>query len=41
MEIGGHTDSTGSESGNQRLSQERADAVLAALRARRTCRCPG
>jgi OOP family OmpA-OmpF porin len=34
MEIGGHTDSEGSESGNQRLSQQRADAVLAALRAK-------
>ena len=34
MEIGGHTDSEGSESGNQRLSQERAEAVLAALRER-------
>lgn len=32
IEIGGHTDSQGSESGNERLSQERADAVLAALR---------
>jgi OOP family OmpA-OmpF porin len=32
MEIGGHTDSQGSESGNLRLSQERADAVLAELR---------
>lgn len=34
LEIAGHTDSEGSESGNQRLSQQRADAVLAALRAR-------
>jgi cobalt-zinc-cadmium efflux system protein len=34
MEVGGHTDSEGSESGNERLSQQRADAVLAALRAR-------
>jgi OmpA-OmpF porin, OOP family len=33
FEIGGHTDSEGSESGNQRLSQQRAEAVLAALRA--------
>lgn len=33
IEIGGHTDSQGSESGNARLSQSRADAVLAALRA--------
>ena len=33
LEIGGHTDSEGSESGNQRLSQQRAEAVLAALRA--------
>ena len=33
FEIGGYTDSQGSESGNLRLSQERADAVLAALRA--------
>ncbi len=32
MEIGGYTDSVGSESGNLRLSQQRADAVLAALR---------
>ena len=34
MEIGGHTDFEGSEAGNQRLSQARAEAVLAALRAR-------
>ena len=33
MEIGGHTDSVGSDGGNQRLSQARASAVLAALRA--------
>ena len=33
FEIGGHTNSQGSESGNLRLSQERAEAVLAALRA--------
>jgi OOP family OmpA-OmpF porin len=32
FEIGGHTDSEGSDEGNIRLSQERADAVLAALR---------
>ena len=32
MEIGGHTDSEGSETGNERLSQRRAEAVLAALR---------
>ncbi|SHJ02564.1 OmpA family protein [Wenxinia saemankumensis] len=35
MEIAGYTDSQGSEDGNQRLSQQRADAVLSALRARR------
>jgi OOP family OmpA-OmpF porin len=35
MEIGGHTDSQGSEGMNERLSQERADAVLAAIMARR------
>ena len=34
IEIGGHTNSMGSDAGNQRLSQARADAVLAALRAR-------
>ena len=33
FEIGGYTDSQGSDSGNLRLSQERAEAVLAALRA--------
>ncbi len=33
LEIGGYTDSRGSDSGNLRLSQERAEAVLAALRA--------
>jgi OOP family OmpA-OmpF porin len=32
LEIGGHTDSEGSDAGNLRLSQERADAVLAAVR---------
>lgn len=32
FEIGGHTDSQGSESGNQRLSEDRARAVLGALR---------
>lgn len=35
MEIGGHTDSQGREEMNQRLSQQRADAVLMALVARR------
>lgn len=35
MEIGGHTDSQGRESMNERLSQERADAVLNAIMARR------
>ena len=39
MEIGGHTDSEGSESGNERLSQRRAEAVLAALARARTWRC--
>ncbi len=34
MEIGGHTDAQGSEAGNQNLSQQRAQAVLDALRAR-------
>lgn len=32
VEIGGHTDSQGSEGGNTRLSQARADSVLSALR---------
>jgi len=35
LEIAGYTDSQGSEDGNQRLSQRRADAVLDALRVRR------
>ncbi|WP_375280006.1 OmpA family protein [Pseudooctadecabacter sp.] len=35
LEIAGYTDSQGSEEGNQRLSQQRADAVLDALRVRR------
>lgn len=35
MEIGGHTDSRGSEGGNQSLSQARAEAVLLALQGRR------
>ncbi len=35
MEIGGHTDSQGREVMNERLSQERADAVLNAIMARR------
>jgi OOP family OmpA-OmpF porin len=35
MEIGGHTDSQGSEGGNQGLSQARAEAVLLALQGRR------
>lgn len=35
LEIAGYTDSQGSEGGNQRLSQQRADAVLDALRVRR------
>ncbi len=34
MEIGGHTDSQGSEAMNLRLSQERAEAVLSALQSR-------
>lgn len=34
LEIGGHTDSQGSEGFNQRLSQSRADAVRTALMAR-------
>ncbi len=35
IEIAGYTDSQGSEDGNQRLSQQRADAVLNGLRVRR------
>ncbi|MBZ4021187.1 hypothetical protein CKO11_01750 [Rhodobacter sp. TJ_12] len=35
MEVAGHTDSQGSEEGNLRLSQQRAQAVLRALRERR------
>ncbi len=35
MELGGHTDSQGGEDMNQRLSQQRAQAVLSALRDRR------
>ncbi|MBT8412542.1 MAG: OmpA family protein [Octadecabacter sp.] len=35
VEIAGYTDSQGSEEGNLRLSQQRADAVLDALRVRR------
>jgi len=35
VEIAGYTDSQGSEGGNQRLSQQRADAVLDGLRVRR------
>lgn len=35
MEIAGHTDSQGSEGGNQALSRARADAVLIALQGRR------
>ncbi len=35
LEIGGHTDSQGSEGGNQSLSQARAEAVLIALQGRR------
>jgi OOP family OmpA-OmpF porin len=35
IEIAGYTDSQGSEDGNQRLSQQRADAVLEGLRVRR------
>lgn len=34
MEVAGHTDSQGSEEGNRKLSQARAEAVIAALNAR-------
>ncbi|MBB5885720.1 OmpA family protein [Xanthomonas sp. LMG 8992] len=34
MDVGGHTDSKGSDDYNQRLSERRAEAVLAALRSR-------
>ena len=35
IEVGGHTDNQGSEGGNQSLSQQRANAVVNALAARR------
>lgn len=35
LEVGGHTDSQGSEGGNERLSQARAEAVLVGLSGRR------
>ncbi len=34
VEVGGHTDSRGNEGGNQTLSQQRAEAVVAALQSR-------
>ena len=35
MEVAGHTDSQGSDEGNRKLSQARAEAVITALSARR------
>jgi hypothetical protein len=41
IEVAGHTDSTGSDAKNFRLSQQRADAVVQYLAVQHKIRCAG